>query len=83
MKIEQTTTLNELEMELGKLGAQICQVSFMPDGQLRCDVADRSWARGTGHGGTIAEAVNAALENLRSEITTLLAAAPKAVSLTK
>lgn len=81
MTITSSTTLGELALELGKLGVQICQLGILPDGTRRCDLADASWARGVGNGATEAEAISNALDNLRGEIATLLAAAPKAVSL--
>ncbi len=69
--ITEETTQAELEIELAKLGVGINQISFMPDGRRRCDLATHRWARGHGEGATIAEAMQAALLNLREQIAIL------------
>lgn len=77
-------TQAELEIQLVKNGVAICQVSFMPDGSRRCDLADHIWARGEGKGPDVASAINAALINLREQLAILAGADPnKPVSLDK
>lgn len=74
--ITEYTTIGELAVHLAKNGVQLCQVSIMPDGTRRCDLADHAWARGHGSGATIEDAIDAALADLREQLALLAGADP-------
>jgi len=45
MTITSATTIEELARELKRRGVVILQLSTMPDGTWRIDLADRQWRR--------------------------------------
>lgn len=82
-EITEETTIGQLAIELAKNGVQICQLSIMPSGNRRCDLADHAWARGHGEGATAADAIDNALASLREQLAILAGKPTQPVSLDK